>query len=202
MDPNLLKHIEYFLEPNSQVRTPSRCSGAECASLGEDMSTWRRFSGADTPQTQTADLNGQQQRRFDPTAAGHSPQGFWDMTGLNVDSGLGSPSSAPTSLSFESFAQPATPAVNKPQQSRPQQMSGQGSRVILPPRPPKSKTGHERKRTKLSTESTPFDNVDYWLQFDNEEGAAAEASNAELNHQKGKGVQPSPQLSQQQRPQR
>lgn len=25
MDPNLLKHIEYFLEPNSQVRTPPRC---------------------------------------------------------------------------------------------------------------------------------------------------------------------------------
>lgn len=202
MDPNLLKHIEYFLEPNSQVRTPFSCSEVDGASSEEDMSAWRRRSGANTPQTQNADLVGQQQRRFDPVAASSSPQSFWDIAGLNVDSALGSPSSAPTSLSFESLAQPATPTANKPQQSRPQQMFGQGSRVILPPRAPKSKTGHERKRTKLSTESTPFDNVDYWLQFDNEEGAAAETNNAELNHQKGKEVQPSPQLSQQQRPQR
>lgn len=26
MDPNLLRHIEYFLEPNSQVRTLPRCA--------------------------------------------------------------------------------------------------------------------------------------------------------------------------------
>lgn len=57
--------------------------------------------------------------------------------------------------------------------------------MILPPRPPKSKAGHERKRTKLSTESTPFDSVDYWLQFDNEEGTG-DGSHIELSHQKAK----------------
>lgn len=135
--------------------------------------------------SQTDDFTGQQQRRFDPASSNTSPQNFWDISGsLNVDSALASPSSAPTSLSFESFGQP-TPAPNRPNQPRSQPNFGQGSRVILPPRPPKSKAGHERKRTKLSTESTPFDNVDYWLQFDNEEGSG-DGANAELNHQKSK----------------
>lgn len=161
------------------------------------MSGRRVDSGANASQT-GGDLNGQQQRRFDPAAAaGTSPQSLWDITGLNVDSGLGSPSSAPTNMSFETFAQ-SSPTTPKPQQARSQPMFGQGSRVILPPRPPKSKTGHERKRTKLSTESTPFDNVDYWLQFDNEEGAQGDAGSSELSHQKGKEVQQPPHQQQQQ----
>lgn len=135
--------------------------------------------------SQTDDFTGQQQRRFDPASSSTSPQNFWDIAGsLNVDSALASPSSAPTSLSFESFGQP-TPLPSRPHQPRSQQSFGQGSRVILPPRAPKSKAGHERKRTKLSTESTPFDNVDYWLQFDNEEGAG-DGAHAELSHQKAK----------------
>lgn len=163
------------------------------------MTGARYASVANISQT-GGDLGGQQQRRFDPAAASGSSQSFWDVAGLNVDSTLDSPSTAPSSLSFEPFAQPA-PASAKPPQSRQQQVFGQGSRVILPPRPPKSKTGHERKRTKLSTESTPFDNVDYWLQFDNEEGAAAEASLSELSHQKGKDTQQAAQQSQPQQSQ-
>jgi hypothetical protein len=123
---------------------------------------------------------------------------FWDIAGLTAESPLGSPSNATTGFSFESFGQPPVPATpNKPhqhqqqqqqqQQQRPQ-MFGQTSRVILPPRPPKSKGGHERKRTKLSAESTPFDDVNYWIQFDNEEGTG-EAGGPELNHQKGKEAQ-------------
>lgn len=154
----------------------------------------------DANPSQTDDLTGQQQRRFDPASSGTSPQNFWDIAGsLNVDSALASPSSAPTSLSFESFGQP-TPAPNRPNQPRSQQGFGQGSRVILPPRPPKSKAGHERKRTKLSTESTPFDNVDYWLQFDNEEGTG-DGTNAELSHQKAKEARRSQQQQQQQQQQ-
>lgn len=167
------------------------------------MSDRRVDSGANASQT-GGDLNGQQQRRFDPAAAaaagGTSPQSLWDMTGLSVDSSLGSPPSAATNMSFDTFAQ-TSPTTPKPQPSRPQQTFGQGSRVILPPRPPKSKAGHERKRTKLSTESTPFDNVDYWLQFDNEEGAQGDAGSSDLTHQKGKEVQQSPQQQQQQAPQ-
>ncbi|KAI3395205.1 hypothetical protein diail_1699 [Diaporthe ilicicola] len=161
MDPNLLRHIEYFLEPNGQ----------------------------------TDDLESQQQRRFNQPAASNSAQNFWDIAGLPSDSGLGSPSSAPGSLNFDASFGQASNAPNRTQQR--QQMLGQGSRVILPPRAPKPKAGHERKRTKLSTESTPFDNVDYWIQFDNEEGAA-DAGGSDLNHQKGKEAQQ--QQQQQQRP--
>lgn len=178
MDPNLLRHIEYFLEPNSQ----------------------------------TDDPDGQQQRRIFNQPAATTPlnPNFWDIAGLTAESPLGSPSNATTGFSFESFGQPPVPATpNKPhqhqqhqhqqqqqqQQQRPQ-MFGQTSRVILPPRPPKSKGGHERKRTKLSAESTPFDDVNYWIQFDNEEGTG-EAGGSELNHQKGKEAQ---QQSQHERP--
>ncbi|KAF3762009.1 hypothetical protein M406DRAFT_65051 [Cryphonectria parasitica EP155] len=152
MDPNLLRHLEYFLEPNSQVRFSCHLP-------------------------------------YEQPRSSSSAQNFWDTTGLNVESALGSPSSVPTSLSFDSFGQTATPATGRPQQSRSQQAGGQGTRVILPPRAPKPKSGHERKRTKLSTESTPFDNVDYWIQFDNEEGVAGEGASSELNHQKGKDAQ-------------
>lgn len=148
----------------------------------------------------------QQQRRFNSAASNTSTANFWDAAGLNVDSGLGSPSSAPTSLSFESYGQSAPTTTKAQSPTRSQHPFSQGSRVILPPRPPKSKAGHERKRTKLSTETTPFDNVDYWIQFDNDEGAAGEAISPELNHQKAKEThqqtsQQTQQSNQQQQPQ-
>ncbi|PSR99094.1 helix-loop-helix DNA-binding domain-domain-containing protein [Coniella lustricola] len=168
-------------------------------------------SRPDADLSQTGDLENQQQRRFNAANAGSSAQNFWDIAGLNVESTLDSPSSGPTSLSFESFGPMSGSATdNKPQQARQQQQQqqqhiyGQSSRVILPPRPSKTKTGHERKRTKLSTESTPFDNVDYWIQFDNDEAAAGESSNLDLNHQKSKDTQQLPQnpsQQQQQQPQ-
>lgn len=169
------------------------------------MPIGRSVHGADSAQTD--DPDGQQQRRYNQPASTPSSQSFWDVAGLAADSGLGSPSSAPTGLSFESFGQPpSSPATSNRSQQRPH-MLGQGPRVILPPRPPKAKSGHERKRTKLSTESTPFDDVNYWIQFDNEEGAG-DTGGPELNHQKGKEAQQpaqhlaphqSPQQSQRQR---
>lgn len=143
---------------------------------------------------QTGDLDSQQQQRRLNTAAASSSSGsapnFWEIAGLNGDSGLGSPSS-PASLSFDSFG-PSANAKSQPQQQPRTVTSGAdtSSRVILPPRPPRSKAGHERKRTKLSTESTPFDNVDYWIQFDNEEDVEAEAGGSGLTHQKSKAAQP------------
>ncbi|KAJ2906501.1 Sterol regulatory element-binding protein 1 [Zalerion maritima] len=47
-------------------------------------------------------------------------------------------------------------------------------KTALPTRAPPHRTreGHERKRSKLSTETaTQFDSVDYWLDFENDEGA-------------------------------
>lgn len=146
-------------------------------------------------QAQTDDLESQQQRRFNQNASANSAQNFWDIAGLPSDSGLGSPSSAPGNLNFDAFGQsPSQP--NRTQQQQQQQMLGQSSRVILSPRAPKPKAGHERKRTKLSTESTPFDNVDYWIQFDNEEGAG-DPGGSDLSHQKGKEAQQQQQQQQQ-----
>ncbi|KAL2287051.1 hypothetical protein FJTKL_06068 [Diaporthe vaccinii] len=163
------------------------------AALGGHMPIRPHVTVAD--QAQTDDLESQQQRRFNQNATANSAQSFWDIAGLPSDSGLGSPSSAPGNLNFDAFGQ-ASNQPNRTQQR--QQMLGQGSRVILPPRAPKPKSGHERKRTKLSTESTPFDNVDYWIQFDNEEGAG-ESGGSDLSHQKGKEAQQQ-QQQQQQRP--
>lgn len=195
MDPNLLRHIEYFLEPNSQtqVRTPDTSMvGRETTERA--MPGRRPGPAANT--SQSGDLESQQ-RRFNASSSTSSAQNFWDMPVLNDDSALGSPSSGPPSLSFETFGQSAAPAPTKPQQPRPQQFT-QGSRVILPPRPPKVKAGHERKRTKLSTESTPFDNVDYWIQFDNEEAAGGDTSPTDLSHQKTKDAHQSSQQQQHQ----
>lgn len=156
------------------------------------MPIGRSFSGADPAQTD--DPDGQQTRRFNQQGATPSNQSFWDIAGLSADSSLGSPNT-PAGFSFESFGQSSAPATPGSRSQQRPQMFGQSSRVILPPRPPKSKSGHERKRTKLSTESTPFDDVNYWIQFDNEEGAG-DTGSSELNHQKGKEAQ---QQSQQQR---
>lgn len=205
MDPNLLKQIEYFLEPNSQV---SLASESFCCSI-INQDTGKRYENgmtklvhcSHTSQTSHPDSQ-QQQHRFAAAAAssssGSAPN-FWDIAGLNVDSGLGSPSS-PASLSFESFGQ-STNAKSPHQQQQQQQQqprtmtsgpeSTPSSRVILPPRPPRTKAGHERKRTKLSTETTPFDNVDYWIQFDNEEDAEAGAGSSGLTHEKSKAMQSS-----------
>lgn len=131
---------------------------------------------------QNDDHDAQQQRRINPGGSATAAPNFWDIAGPSADSGLGSPSpsTAATSLSFDPFAQ-----ASKSSERQQPHLYGQQSRVILPPRrPSKPKPGHERKRTKLSTESTPFDNVDYWIQFDHEEGTG-EGQSSDLNHQKG-----------------
>lgn len=97
---------------------------------------------------------------------------------MTRDQGMaGSPPAQQTGMSLESLLQQATSttgqasySMNQPSSAR-SSVSGQ-NRQILPTRPPRSKTGHERKRSKLSTDVTPFDSVDYWIQFDNEEGLA------------------------------
>ncbi|KAH8887534.1 HLH-domain-containing protein [Thozetella sp. PMI_491] len=101
---------------------------------------------------------------------------LWDD--LTADAvGPTSPSTAPTTLSFGSLAQASGSSAltdpNSPAPSRPSSYGGQ-SRQILPTRAPRQRAGHERKRSKLSTDSTPFDSVDYWIQFDNDESALAD----------------------------
>ncbi|KAK1767720.1 helix-loop-helix DNA-binding domain-containing protein [Phialemonium atrogriseum] len=116
------------------------------------------------PVDQTFDLTG---------TTGNQLSSMWDMNALAADPGAaGSSSTGPGSLSLESFAQssPSTAPTSlsmNPAMAR-QPMLGQPGQV-LPTRTARLRDGHERKRSKLSTEANPFDSVDYWIQFDNEE---------------------------------
>ena len=95
---------------------------------------------------------------------------IWDDLAAD-GGGLGSPSTAPTSLSLGSFQQAsARNSLSDPSPATPSRQSSysQSSRQILPTRAPRQRTGNERKRSRLSTDSTPFDSVDYWIQFDDD----------------------------------
>lgn len=39
----------------------------------------------------------------------------------------------------------------------------------MPARGPRTRHGHERKRSRLSQDPSPLDSVDYWLNFDKDE---------------------------------
>ncbi|KAK5662024.1 hypothetical protein OQA88_10136 [Cercophora sp. LCS_1] len=110
-----------------------------------------------------------------PTAT--QPPSLWDTpAGLGVPGFSGPPSSTPTSLSLDSIA-PSTASTgltsmtNLAGASQPINFGGP-PRPTLPMRAPRSRDGHERKRSRLSTDATPFDSVDYWIQFDNDEALA------------------------------
>ncbi len=99
---------------------------------------------------------------------------IWDTAGLNPDTGLAiSPSTAPTALSLDSASQtsPLTglTSMSPDLSSRPRQpVQGLPSRQGPPAR------GHERKRSKLSMDATtPLDSVDYWIDFDKDDGLAS-----------------------------
>ncbi|KAJ4388316.1 hypothetical protein N0V85_007681 [Neurospora sp. IMI 360204] len=80
---------------------------------------------------------------------------------------------------------------------RPSMYSSQSG--ISSSRVSRTREGHERKRTKLNSEPSPFDEPDYWLQFDNEDNFDELSEVTEPPQQqdhKGKGR--APQLSQQQ----
>lgn len=142
MDPNELRHLDFFTVPNNQTVNPA---------------------------DQTFNLTG---------ATPNQPSSIWD----NVASG--SPSRAPTSLSLEPLAQSssstaATHLSINPSSSARSSMYSQ-SRQILPTRAPRAREGHERKRSRLSTDATPFDSVDYWIQFDDEEPLADSPESTEV----------------------
>ncbi|KIH89555.1 hypothetical protein SPBR_07066 [Sporothrix brasiliensis 5110] len=48
-------------------------------------------------------------------------------------------------------------------------MFGQNPRSIISPKTRRSREGHDKKRSRLNTDSTSFDSVDYWMQFDQDQ---------------------------------
>lgn len=185
MDPNALRQLGFFTVPNSQVRS--------FQDAGEVLASSSSFSSAtDTEQT----VNPVDQT-FNLTDGQSNPSSsLWDANTVTRAQGVSNTSStAPTSLSLDFLLQPPSPveqgrgSMKQPSSAR-SSVSGQ-TRQILPTRPPRTRDGHERKRSKLSTEATPFDSLDYWMQFDNEDSLAdiPESMTAEILESKSKNRQ-------------
>ncbi|EJT80122.1 hypothetical protein GGTG_00126 [Gaeumannomyces tritici R3-111a-1] len=140
MDPNLMRHIEYFSVPNNQTGKSIDRAGASRPAAPQPLSPWNTSS-------------------LDPANQQHS------------------------TASFEAYQQAQNQAVggisfDPPERQRP--LYSQGPRQILPTRTSNpARDRHDRKRSKLSTDATPFDSVDYWLQFDNNEEGIPEESAAD-----------------------
>jgi hypothetical protein len=148
MDSNPLRHLEFFSVPNNQVRAFQDAF---------TMSALLLSTGAAANPDQTVNPVDQSFNLAGASSAQSSTN--WDgSASLIMDAGASdSPSTTPTGLFLDSFAQTVVSTVGAP------------SRPIMPTRASKTREGHERKRPKLSTNATPFDNVDYWIQFDNDE---------------------------------
>ncbi|KAL8421446.1 hypothetical protein RB596_002290 [Gaeumannomyces avenae] len=140
MDPNLMRHIEYFSVPNNQTGKSIDRAGASRPAAPQPLSPWNTSS-------------------LDPANQQNS------------------------AASFEAYQQAQNQAAggisfDPPERQRP--LYSQGPRQILPTRTSNpARDRHDRKRSKLSTDATPFDSVDYWLQFDNNEEGIPEDSAAD-----------------------
>ncbi|KAH8745365.1 hypothetical protein F5883DRAFT_587482 [Diaporthe sp. PMI_573] len=103
--------------------------------------------------------------------SGQALSSLWDDSAMDT-AGPVSLSATQTTLSLGSFSQAAanTPLMDmSPNPSTPSRPSVLGqSRQISTPRRPRARDRHGRKRLRLSTDSTPFNSVDYWIQFDND----------------------------------
>ncbi|OAA62680.1 Helix-loop-helix DNA-binding protein [Niveomyces insectorum RCEF 264] len=143
MDTNLLRNLGYFSVPNNQTLNPV---------------------------DQTGDAVGLASVQAQPQP---QPQSVWDESTLAGAGGLSRPgdSSSGASPFPESLAPstgdssfgPYSPMLPSPS------VFGQNPRSIISPRPQRMREGRERKRSRLNAETTPFDSVDYWMQFDQDQ---------------------------------
>ncbi|KAK1836668.1 hypothetical protein QBC39DRAFT_387651 [Podospora conica] len=144
MDPDPLRHLEFFSVPNNQTLNPV------------DQS----FGLGGPPTTQP-------------------PTTLWDAA-MGLGPVLSGPSSA---MSFDPMAQSSPSSAGlgsmpNPALARPASF-GIPSRPTIPLRPPRSRDAHERKRSRIA-DTTPFDSVDYWIQFDNDESLADVSEGSDL----------------------
>jgi hypothetical protein len=111
-----------------------------------------------------------------PYLAGTSVQqsAVWDPSALGLDAGLSPATTAPTTLSLDSTTQPSSMtglSTVSGGLSSASQSQGVQQRTVLPAHGPRSRDGHERKRSRLSTDATTsLESVDYWLDFDKDDG--------------------------------
>ncbi len=127
--------------------------------------------------------------------------GFWETAALIVDgTAAESPTTMPASLSMPSFGPLSTVPSSlsfRPTASPTVPDSPTAARTILRTRAPRTREGHERKRSRLGSGVTPYDSIDYWLEFDNEERIAELANSTrpqlELDaNARGQDIRPPP----------
>ncbi|KAK4643514.1 hypothetical protein QC761_407470 [Podospora bellae-mahoneyi] len=124
------------------------------------------------------------------TSTSAQPPPIWDTTGMGLAGGISmSPSTAPTPLSLDSIAQPSSltgfnsisPGISSASQAS---AHSRQPRPVLPARGVR-RDAHERKRSRLSMDATPLDSVDYWLDFDKDEGLASIPEGVEASRREG-----------------
>jgi len=94
----------------------------------------------------------------------------WNPSALETDLRMAtSPSTAPASVSFaQSCPSTAPTSLATNPITAPHMKIGQHGQ-LFPTRTPSSRELPERKRSKLSADPSPFDSIDYWIRFDNDE---------------------------------
>lgn len=121
------------------------------------------------------------------TSPREQPSSLWDPTSLSNDAGmLDLPSTTPASPLLGSFAQPSSADTSMSLAASMKPPPYGQSKTILPTRapPPRTREGHERKRSKLSTDiANNIDSVDFWLEFDDNDGLGTTEGG---NYSKGK----------------
>ncbi|EGO54699.1 hypothetical protein NEUTE1DRAFT_124895 [Neurospora tetrasperma FGSC 2508] len=168
-----------------------------------DPNTLRRLEYFSVPNHQTVNpvdqsynLSGSTSTQS-PTLWGTAPSLEANHSGMN--------STATTTMSLDSLSQTSPATAFTGMSSHPsmtRRPSMYGSHTGMPSsKSSRTREGHERKRTRLDSELSPFDEPDYWLQFDNDDNFDDLSEITEPPRQDHKGKGRAPQLSQQQQQQ-
>ncbi|KAK4453990.1 helix-loop-helix DNA-binding domain-containing protein [Podospora aff. communis PSN243] len=178
MDPDPLRHLEFFSVPNNQVwaiqaalslSTPSSVCSAADPVLQTVNSVDQSFSLAGPSSTQ-------------PPSIWNAPASF----GVGSDVS-GPPSATHTALSLDSMPQ-SSPATDMTAMTGMQPTSLPGHpRPTIPVRTSRAGDSHQRKRSRIASDAVPFDSVDYWIDFDKEDNLADIPEGAELSRSEMKG---------------
>jgi hypothetical protein len=146
MDPNLLKHMDYFAVPNNQTIDLARQNATASSSSAPATAT----DGIDAPLWDAATLR---------TDAGLSDSVSTGPSGASLTS-FAQQSTAPTTLSFGSLSGPSPYRQSK---------SGLPGSTPQAAAPPRRRDGHDRKRARVASEAAALESVDYWIHFDDDD---------------------------------
>ena len=144
MDPNLLS---FFSVPNNQTLNP-----------------------VDQNAESSAGPNSQQQQQQQPPVSSS-----WRPHALDGDGGLADRSAAPPGAGLRSYdnASNAPSDISFTQAPMPSPYTQHKASLptrVHPRNQGRRKDGHDRKRTRVDPETATLESLDYWIQFDDDEG--------------------------------